>query len=448
MPPHSGGISTTRSSILSTHNILSRLLDVLTFCENPAGWLGKPLSTESALAYSEATELLRDERKVRRVREAMREERIDVLVLRIPENITYLSGAWCGRGLTYLIFPFEKEPVLIHPAGETLPPTWVSDVRFYKPETFEHLGSPLEVGTDYVRKALSDLGIASGTIGVEQGWEFVLGTPLRYELNVLGERTLAALRLKLSTYSFKDASSLLTKARAIKTEEEVKALKKTNRIARTGLETFRNNLKAGLSEIELACKIEHEIVAEGVLRHRANRVVACAFVASGPATSEAYKYVVGDGRRKLRRGDLVMLELDVVADGYSSDTTRTFTVGKPSNKQKTLLEAVLDSESTSISSIKPEVSAAEIARISIEVIGRHGLSAYLVHRLGHGIGVAIHEPIPALHLESKDILQPGMVHSVEPGIYGQKIGGIRIEDDVLDTDKGAEYLSNFERLPE
>jgi Xaa-Pro dipeptidase len=124
------------------------------------------------------------------------------------------------------------------------------------------------------------------------------------------------------------------------------------------------------------------------------------------------------------------------------------TVGKPSKEQRMLLEAVLDSESSAIEAIEPEASAAEIARTSIEAIQRHGLSAYLVHRLGHGIGVGVHEPIPALHIESKDILQPGMVHSVEPGIYGKKIGGIRIEDDILDTKKGAEYLSNFPRLPD
>lgn len=143
-----------------------------------------------------------------------------------------------------------------------------------------------------------------------------------------------------------------------------------------------------------------------------------------------------------------MLELDVVADGYSSDTTRTFVVGKPSRGQRRLLEAVLDSERSAISSIKPEVRAADIARVSIEAIQRHGLEAYLVHRLGHGIGVGVHEPIPALHVESKDVLKPGMVHSVEPGIYGKKIGGIRIEDDILDTEKGAEYLSDYPRIQE
>ena len=101
------------------------------------------------------------------------------------------------KGTTYLIFPLERDPVLIHPGGETVPSTWVSDVRLYKWENFEHLGSSLEVGTDLVRRGLSDLGLTSGTIGVEQNWEFVLGTPLRYEMNVLGERTLTVLRQKL-----------------------------------------------------------------------------------------------------------------------------------------------------------------------------------------------------------------------------------------------------------
>jgi Xaa-Pro dipeptidase len=392
--------------------------------------------------------LIRDEKKLSRVREEMRKENLDALVLRVPENVTYLSGAWCGRGLSYLIFPLQEEPVFIHPAGETVPSTWVSDMRFYRPETFEHLGSSLDVGTDYVRKAMSDLGINSGNIGVEQAWEFYLGGSLRYELNVVGEKTLLTLKAKLPAFNLKDASSMLMKCRSIKTEEEVTALRKANRIARVGLETFSENLRAGLTEIELSTKIEREIVTEGILKHRARRTVACAFVVSGPGTAEAYKYVIGNTRRKMRRGDIVMLELDVIADGYCSDTTRTFVVGKPRKEQKRLIEAVLDSERAAIDSIEPEVSAAEVARTSNEVIRSHGLSAYLVHRLGHGIGVGLHEPTPALHIESKDILQPGMVHSVEPGIYGTKIGGIRIEDDILDTKTGAEYLSNFPRTQE
>jgi len=390
----------------------------------------------------------RDRAKISRIKEAMRQAGLVALVLRLPENVTYLSGAWCGRGLTYLIFPLEKDPTLIHPVGEPLPATWIKKVRFYKWETYEHLGSSLEVGIEYVHKTLFEMGINSGAIGIEHGWELVLSSPLRYEMNIVGERTVNMLKQKLSSFTLEDASRLLVVSRSIKTAAEVEALRKTNRIAREGLVTFHDSLTPGLTEVELSTKIEREILTEGVLKHRANRVIACAFLASGSDTQYAYKYVPGSARRKLRRGDLVMLELDVVADGYSSDTTRTYVVGRPNKRQKMLLEAVHEAETEAVSSIRPGINASEIARISIEVIRRHGLSRYLVHRLGHGIGVGIHEPIPALHIESKDVLVPGMVHSVEPGIYGPRIGGIRIEDDVLDTLKGAVYLSDYLRLQE
>lgn len=392
--------------------------------------------------------LPRDEAKLKRVRNMMREQNLSALILRLPENVAYLSDAWPGRGLTYLVFPLEKDPILIHPAGETQPPTWVSDVRLYKWETFEHLGNSVAVGLEKVHTALTDLGIGSGKIGVEETAELILSSRLRYELNVIGRKTLGSLRALLTRFEIWDASGLLTQARSIKTQQEVRALRKANRIARVGLETFERKLKSGLSEIELSCEIEHEIVTRGIMKNHAGNIVACAFVASGPSTAEAYKYVIGNTRRRLRRGDLVMLELDVVADGYCSDTTRTFVVGKPNKKQRFLLEAVLDSEESAISSIRPGVSAAEITRISNNTIRKHGLYQYLVHRLGHGIGVAVHEPIPALHIESKDVLMPGMVHSVEPGIYGKKIGGIRIEDDILDTEKGADYLSEYPRIQE
>ena len=347
-----------------------------------------------------------------------------------------------------MIVPIDRDPILIHPSGETVPETWVEDLRLYKWETYEHLGDSLTAGVNEVHRALMDLGIGSGVIGIERGWEHFLGTPLRYEMMVVGEKTATVLQNRLAGYELKNASSLLVLARSVKTEREIVAMKKVNRIARAGLETFERNLKRGLTEVQLSSKIESEIVTQGVMKFRARHVVACAFVASGPSTAEAYKYVVGNTKRKMRRGDLVMLELDVVADGYSSDTTRTFVVGKPSKRQRALLEAVLDSESSAITDIRPGVSAAEIARRSIEVIQKHGLSNYLVHRLGHGIGVAVHEPIPALHVESNDCLKPGMVHSIEPGIYSKKFGGVRIEDDILDTERGTEYLSNFPRIQE
>jgi Xaa-Pro dipeptidase len=388
---------------------------------------------------------IRDDAKVNRVREIIRREGIEALVSHVPENVTYLSGAWCGQGLSYVVFPLEGDPILILPTGEMLPETWVSKIGRYATETHQHLGRPLDSAAEKIHEALVDLGIVSGRIGVEQSWHLFLATTMRYEMHIIDAR---ALIRKLPAYSAKDSSALLIEARSIKTAEEIRALRNASRIAQIGLDTFSRNLRANLTEIELSAKIEHEIITQGVVKYRASRVLACASVASGPLTVEGYKDLVGNTRRRLRPHDLVMLELNVTVDGYSSDTTRTLVVGKPNKKQRALFDAVLDSQTTAISAIRPGVRAAEIARLSNDIIRRHGFYDYLVHRLGHGVGVSPHDAVPTLHVESKDTLEPGMVHSVEPGIYGAKIGGVRIEDVILDTRTGAEYLSEFPRAPE
>jgi Xaa-Pro dipeptidase len=390
-------------------------------------------------------QVFRDDEKLARVRAAMRQAGLAALVSHNPENVVYLSGVWLGRSLSYVILPVDGEPVLVLSTGETRPRTWISDIRSFSSETYHRKGNTIEAGAEKVRETLSDMEVDRGAIGIERNMDRLLSTPMRYEMNIIDE---SVLRQKLAACDLKDASNLLVQVRSLKTEQEVKLLRKANRVALIGLEAFQGGLKAGLSEIELSATIEYEIATQALTRYRASQVVACAFVASGPLAAEGYKYVIGNTRRKLRQGDLVMLELDVAVDGYSSDLTRTYVVGKPNGKQRKLFEAVLDSETSAISAIKPYVRASDIAKIASEVLERYGLSQYLVHRLGHGIGVGVHEPIPALHVESTDVLHPGMVHSVEPGIYGPKVGGIRIEDNILDTKKGSECLSNFQRIPD
>lgn len=389
--------------------------------------------------------MVRDEKKLSRVRDGMRREQIRALVSHVPENVTYLSGAWCGLGMSYVVLPLDGDPVLILPVNEWLPETWVSDVRRYPSETNQHFCNALDVAAETINEVLLDRGISSGTIGLEQTWGLFFATTMQYQFHIINANSLAR---KLAAYSIKDSSSLMVTARSVKTLDEVKALKKASRVAEVGLETFHRNLRSDLSEMEVSTKIENEIITQGVLKYGAKRVLARAFVVSGPMTAEGYKDTIGNTRRKLRLHDLVMLELIVAVDGYSSDTTRTFVVGKPTKKQRALFDAVYESQSTAISAIRPGVRAAEIAAISNDVIRQHGFDRYLAHRLGHGLGVSPHEVIPALHVESKDLMQPGMVHSVEPGIYGTKIGGVRIEDIVLDTESGAEYISEYLRVPD
>lgn len=201
----------------------------------------------------------RDEKKLERVHNAMRLEGLTALVLRIPENVSYLSDAWPGSGLTCLILPLDGDSILVHALGETLPQTWVENVRLYKWETYEHLGDSLAIGVNEVQRALIDLGIGSGAIGIEQGWEHFLGTPLRYEMMVAGDKTTTALKNCLAGYELKNASPLLVLARSVKTEREVVAMRKANRIARVGLEAFQRNLRAGLSEVQLLRRLNMKL---------------------------------------------------------------------------------------------------------------------------------------------------------------------------------------------
>jgi len=165
---------------------------------------------------------------------------------------------------------------------------------------------------------------------------------------------------------------------------------------------------------------------------------------SGPPAANAYRSYCISTTRRLRRGDLVLVELDTYADGYWSDLTRMFVIGEPTSEQQRIFDSVLEAQQEAIKSIKSGVKASDIDGIARNIAGKHGYRKYFPHRLGHGIGLQLHE-LPVLHPASGDILSPGMVHSVEPGIYIPGFGGIRVEDDILDLERGYEYLSEFDR---
>ncbi|HEU4798836.1 MAG TPA: M24 family metallopeptidase, partial [bacterium] len=142
--------------------------------------------------------------------------------------------------------------------------------------------------------------------------------------------------------------------------------------------------------------------------------------------------------------DLVMLELSTVADGYFSDLTRMATVGRPSSRQQELLDAVRRAQRSAIEAIRPGVTGDAVDRAARGILEGAGLGDAFIHITGHGLGFRYHEPMPLLYPGSKDVLEAGMVTSVEPGVYNEKFGGVRIEDDVAVRSDGAEVLSSVD----
>jgi Xaa-Pro dipeptidase len=149
--------------------------------------------------------------------------------------------------------------------------------------------------------------------------------------------------------------------------------------------------------------------------------------------------------RRLKKSEIALLELAVVADGYWSDRTRARIAGKATDMQREIWEIVVQAQQKAIEFVYPGVESGVVDRAARKFIHDVGHEKDFMHITGHGVGFAYHENVPCICPGGSDELQKGMVHTVEPGIYIEGMGGIRIEDDVVVTDEGCEILAPFSR---
>jgi Xaa-Pro aminopeptidase len=160
-------------------------------------------------------------------------------------------------------------------------------------------------------------------------------------------------------------------------------------------------------------------------------------VASGPNSSLPH---AGISDRSLAEGDLVVIDFGARKDGYCTDTSRTIVLGEPNSQQQHLLDSVKEASDAALAVLKPGIQASEVDQVARKVIADKGLADNFSHGLGHGAGLEVHEK-PTLSTVSKDVLQPGMVFTIEPGIYIEGWGGVRLEELVLMKADGIEVLS-------
>ncbi len=162
-------------------------------------------------------------------------------------------------------------------------------------------------------------------------------------------------------------------------------------------------------------------------------------VLSGPKTASPHG---NPGNRKIKKGDFVLFDLGVVYQGYCSDITRTVAFGEPTDAQREIYETVRKAEQAAVDSVRPGVKAMEIDKAARNVIEQAGYGSYFTHRVGHGLGISVHE-YPSVTGTNELVLEEGMVFTIEPGIYHPGITGVRIEDDVVVTADGVEVLTKF-----
>lgn len=228
-------------------------------------------------------------------------------------------------------------------------------------------------------------------------------------------------------------SNMIEELRMVKTEEEIHVIKEAAKIADAAFNHILNYIKPGVAELDIANELEF-------------------FMRKNGATSSSFDIIVASGKRSalphgvasgklIESGDFVTLDYGALYQGYVSDITRTVAVGNPSRQLKEIYDIVLAAQIQAVDKIKPGMTGREADTIARDYINEKGYGDKFGHSLGHGIGLEVHEG-PGLASRSETKLVPGMVVTVEPGIYLPDIGGVRIEDDILITQNGNETLTH------
>ena len=378
------------------------------------------------------------------MRTAMEIAQFDALVLRLPENVLLLSGFWPMIGAAFLVFPLDGTPVCIIP--ECYKAEALSALRSVQPVFFPYGLTDSPSPDDAVRKLLSCLPGATKwrRIGYEASFEAIAPSWNSAESLVPAAGTISLFQSAFPNSFLVDASDLLKKERRTKTVYEISRLELASEISSIGLEAFQYAVDIGKTGAELAADVEREVMVRGTGYRGAARVRAYAQVTVGPEeTALGYRPNVISTTRQLQRGEIALLELGLVADGYWADRTRARVAGTPTELQQAYFDTVVRAQEAAIAAIKPGIAASAVDMAARSTIQSAGYADYFPHITGHGLGFGYHESAPILGPRSGDVLEAGMLTSVEPGIYDKSFGGIRIEDDILVTSTGSRVLGPY-----
>jgi Xaa-Pro aminopeptidase len=376
--------------------------------------------------------------RIEQMQAAMERADVDAVVLRLAENVV-LATNWYVQipGLGFAEVPRSGGASLLVPEyeGEEAAAVWPGDIRTFP--AIRNDGPPpgAEIAR-HLRDLASESGAAGGVIGFEGSFESIAPGSIHGEPNAVALPTQALIKETFATERLHDFTEALESMRAVKTEDELDLIRRTNEIAIFGLEAFKETAVAGKTEVEVMAAVEHAISVRGHGHNGARWVRGFCTIYSGPDLAEGWKYWRAR-TRTIERDDLVMLELGTVADGYWSDHTRTVVAGTANARRRAAYDAVRAAARAGFGAAKPGAKGADVDTASREACRAAGFTQF-PHHTGHGTGFRYHESRPQLVPGGSDVLSAGNVIITEPGIYNEELaGGVRHEDNAYVTDDGA-----------
>ena len=358
--------------------------------------------------------------RLSRLREALDTLSLEALIVSTPPNIRYLTNhtgtagvAVVTRDAVYLLIDFRyDEAVRMLQASAAACP----ELRAW----------PVPGSYD---EAIIDCLITLGLTTV--GFEAAIVSVARHAW------WQDAIASRQAGVTLRPTEQVIERARTIKDGAEIGALREAARRLEPLTQVAFAAIRPGMTEREVAGIIERELRAAGY-----ERLAFDTIVASGPNGALPHHRA---GERSLAQGDLVVLDFGGVLDGYCCDLTRTLSIGAPSAEARRVYGAVLEAQLAAIAAVRPGIEASAVDAAARGVLERHGLGAAFGHGTGHGLGLDVHEDPRLTRPRSGAaavLLQAGMVFTIEPGAYLPGWGGVRIEDDVLVTERGCEVLTS------
>jgi len=355
------------------------------------------------------------ENRVHKLSEELRKNSFDIAILFNHSNIRYFTDLRMNRAAeSVLLITNEGEITYIVPFLDYLRAKkycWIENIIPF-PEDNPNYLFPLKKYLE--NKKISKIGIEEDVVTF-------------YKVNFLKEIFGAELL---------SIDEILTNARAIKSEEEIKIIRESARIADKAMQESLKLLYEGIKESEISAYARYIIEKEG-----------------GEGTSFEIFVMSGENAwlpqristdKKLKKGELVIFDMGAIYKGYCSDMTRTFSLGGLNREQKNIFDIAYLAQKEAIKAIKPGIKACEIDKIARTIIEKNGYGKNFPHLTGHGIGISVHEK-PILDKGVEYELKSNMIVTVEPGIYVNGIGSARVEDMILITENGYELLTHTER---
>jgi Xaa-Pro aminopeptidase len=335
----------------------------------------------------------------------------DALLVSLPANVLYLCGFSGSSGL-----------MLVESTRSIL----FTDSRYTYQAREEVKGTRVVIAKAGLLRAVGD------HLSARQG-RITLAASLKH-LTVAQKDALAGRLGKRVRWS--DDGGAVESLRAVKSAGEIAVMRDAAVLISRVFEKVVSHVRPGVTELELAARIDYEIKLAGGSGPSFDTIVA-----AGPRSSWAH---ARPSSKPLAKNELVVIDHGAILRAYCSDLTRTVYVGRASSKIKGLYDAVLEAQQAARAAIRPGIAAGEVDAAARGALKRRRLAQYFTHSTGHGLGLEIHE-MPRIGRGEQTLLQEGMVVTVEPGVYLDGIGGIRIEDDVVVTKTGAGELTTAPR---